>query len=114
MLMTIQNEKFFASSGSIKLAVITFFFLLAVPVLKRETSSIAVLDIRENCFDVLICMVFNSILSPFPNLSSLFRFRKILALVRMFTISCVWGLLVFLLVCTYELCLLLISEVLCV
>lgn len=114
MLMTIQNEKFFVSSGSIKLAVITFFFLLAVPVLKRETSSIAVLDIRENCFDVLICMVFNSILSPFPNLSSLFRFRKILALVRMFTISCVWGLLVFLLVCTYELCLLLISEVLCV
>lgn len=114
MLMTIQNEKFFVSSGSIKLAVITFFFLLAIPVLKRETSSIAVLDIRENCFDVLFCMVFNSILSPFPNLSSLFRFRKILALVRMFTISCVWGLLVFLLVCTYELHLLLISEVLCV
>jgi len=114
VLMTIQNEKFFASSGSIKLAVITFFFLLAIPVLKRETSSIAVLDIRENCFDVLFCMVFNSILSPFPNLSSLFRFRKILALVRMFTISCVWGLFVFLLVCTYELHLLLISEVLCV
>jgi len=114
VLMTIQNEKFFASSGSIKLAVITFFFLLAIPVLKRETSSIAVLDIRENCFDVLFCMVFNSILSPFPNLSSLFRFRKILALVRMFTISCVWGLFVFLLVCTYELHLLLISEVLSV
>lgn len=79
--------------------------------MKRGTSSIAVLDIRENCFDFLFYMVFSSILSPFPNLSSLFRFRKVLTLVRMFAISCVLCLLLFLLACTYELWLLLISEV---